>query len=71
MPAGAFDTIRVRDCSRLDDEIPFRFATALNYLIRWSPAVGALVRETRPCQPPRQEQGTFTVEHQARTQGAK
>ena len=65
VPAGEFDTILVRDFSRLDDETPFRFATALNFQIRWSPAVGAPVRETRQATYRDKNQGQFTIEHQS------
>jgi hypothetical protein len=65
VPAGEFDTILVRDFSRLDDETPFRFATALNYQIRWSPAVGAPVREVRQATYREKNQGMFAVEHQS------
>jgi hypothetical protein len=65
VPAGNFDAIIVRDFSRLDDETPFRFATALNYQIWWSPAVGASVRENRIATYRDKNQGQFTVEHQS------
>lgn len=65
VPAGEFDTILVRDFSRLDDETPFRYGTALNYQIRWSPAVGAPVRENRLATYREKNQGMFTVEHQS------
>ena len=38
VPAGEFDAIVLRDFSRLDDETFWRYATALNYEIWWSPA---------------------------------
>jgi hypothetical protein len=65
VPAGAFDTILVRDFSRLDDETPFRYATALNYEIRWSPAVGAPVQENRRATYREKNQGMFAVEIQS------
>ena len=65
VPAGTFDAIIVRDFSRLDDETPFRFATALNYQIWWSPAVGAPVRENRIATYREKNQGQFAVEHQS------
>jgi len=64
-PAGEFDTIMVRDFSRLDDETPFRYGTALNYQIRWSPAVGAPVRENRLATYREKNQGMFAVEIQS------
>ena len=65
VPAGEFETIIVRDFSHLDDETPFRYATALNYEIRWSPAVGASVRETKRATYREKNQGMFAVEHQS------
>ena len=65
VPAGDFDAILMRDFSRLDDETPFRHATALNYEIWWSPAVGASVRENRIATYRDKNQGQFTVEHRS------
>jgi hypothetical protein len=65
VPAGEFDAILVRDFSHLDDETVFRYATALNYQIRWSPAVGAPVWENRLATYREKNQGMFAVEHQS------
>lgn len=65
VPAGSFDAIIVRDFSHLDDETPFRYATALNYQIWWSPAVGASVRQNKIATYREKNQGMFTVEHQS------
>lgn len=46
-PAGTFDAVGVRIFMRLDDEDPWRFATEVNHLLWWSPAVGNTVREER------------------------
>jgi hypothetical protein len=46
-PAGTFDAVGVRVFQRLDDEEFWRFATEVNHLLWWSPAVGNTVREER------------------------
>jgi len=43
-PAGTFDAIKLRVLMRLDDEEFWRGPTQCNYLIFYSPAVGAMVR---------------------------
>ena len=43
-PAGSFDAIKLRVLMRLDDEEFWRGPTQCNYLIYYSPAVGAMVR---------------------------
>ena len=43
-PAGTFDAIKLRVLMRLDDEEFWRGPTQCNYLIYYSPAVGAMVR---------------------------
>jgi hypothetical protein len=40
----------MRVIMRLDDETVFRYATECNYLIWWSPAAGAVVREYKMAQ---------------------
>ena len=65
VPAGSFDAIVVLDFSHLDDETPFRYPTALNYRIWWSPQAGAAVREYKLATYREKNQGQFTVEHQS------
>ncbi len=65
VPAGPFDAIVVRNFSHLDDETVFRYATALNYQIWWSPAAGATVRENKIATYREKNQGQFAVEHQS------
>jgi hypothetical protein len=65
VPAGPFDAIVLRNFSHLDDETVFRYATALNYQIWWSPAAGATVRENKIATYREKNQGQFTVEHQS------
>ena len=67
VPAGTFDAIIVRDFSHLDDETPFRYATALNYQIWWSPAVGASVRETRSQRTGKRTRASLPSSTKART----
>src|SRR5436190_9179896 len=43
-PAGTFDAIKLRVLMRLDDDEFWRGPTQCNYLIYYSPAVGAMVR---------------------------
>ena len=43
-PAGTFDAIKLRVLMRLDDEEFWRGPTQCNYLIFYSPSVGAMVR---------------------------
>jgi hypothetical protein len=47
VPAGTFDTIVMRILMSVDDNNPFRWPTNANYVVWWSPQVGAAVRETR------------------------
>ena len=63
--AGEFDAIILRDFSHLDDETVFRYATALNYEIWWSPAAGASIRENKIATYREKNQGQFAVEHQS------
>lgn len=44
-PAGTFDAIGMRVLMQLDDETFWRYATQCNYLLWYSPAVGAVVHE--------------------------
>lgn len=46
-PAGVFDAIRMRVLMRLDDDEFWRYPTTCNYVIWYSPAVGAPVREEK------------------------
>jgi hypothetical protein len=46
-PAGAFDAIRLRVLSRLDDETFWRTPTECNDLVWYAPALGIAVREER------------------------
>ncbi len=47
VPAGTFDAIVMRIIMSVDDNNPFRWPTNANYVVWWSPQVGAAVRETR------------------------
>jgi hypothetical protein len=65
VPAGEFDAIILRDFSHLDDETFWRYATALNYEIWWSPAAGATVRENKIATYREKNQGQFADEHRS------
>ncbi len=65
VPAGEFDAVVLRNFSHLDDETVFRWPTALNYEIWWSPAAGATVRENKIATYREKNQGQFTVQHQS------
>jgi hypothetical protein len=49
-PAGTFDAIGMRVLMQLDDETFWRYATQCNYLVWYSPAVGAVVHEHKESQ---------------------
>jgi hypothetical protein len=49
-PAGTFDAIGMNVVMQLDDETFWRFPTECNYIVWYSPAVGASVREERRSQ---------------------
>ena len=65
VPSGEFDAIILRVFNHLDDETFWRYATACNYEIWWSPAAGASVRENKFATYREKNQGTFVVEHRS------